>query len=63
MLMGVQYPSVLPFIRCVGASLCPQESFGETQQPALLWVHAKDYASIRPIPKSSPHLSGLKEKF
>ena len=62
-LMGVQYPSVLPFIPCVRASLCPQENFGQTQQPALLWVHAKDYASICPIPESSLDLSGLEEKF
>lgn len=58
----MRYPSVLPFIPCTRASLYPQENFGETQQPELLWVHAKDYASICPVPESSPDLSGLKEK-
>lgn len=62
-LMGVRYSSVLPFIPCARASLYPQENFGETQQPALLWVYAKDYANICPVPESSPDLSGLKEKF
>lgn len=43
--MGMQYPSVLPFIPCAGSSLCPQESVGETQQPAL-WLHAKDFMKV-----------------
>lgn len=44
-LMGMQYTSVLPFIPCAGASLCPQESVGETQQPAV-WLHTKDFMKV-----------------